>query len=268
MGVIEQLSRTTAEPQSAAVIQCCAATPSKRRKRGRCMSRRRGQLGSVSKMGQWWTVRYWKDVPGQEERVYMRERICPTHGPGLLTASARKLRARQIIQASGADKPETLQASLASVCGTTFRQQSDVWLRSMRKRYIAPSTLRDWESCLSTWLLPTIGDLPLATIKRTVTQELIDKMVVGDLSPKSISNYFAVVKMVFTSCVDEDGVEMHPRNWRRMSLVIPQVNKRQQRRPCFTKDVMNHLANSLTVERKMRMRLSFAVRQVLELVKH
>jgi len=123
----------------------------------------------------------------------------------------------------------------------------------VRKRDIAPSTLRDWENCLNTWLLPSIGDLPLATIKRTVTQELIDKMVDGNLSAKSVSNYFAVVKMVFTSCVDEDGVEMHPRNWRRMSLVIPQVNKRQQRRPCFTKEVMNHLANSLTVERKMRM---------------
>jgi integrase len=183
----------------------------------------------------------------------MREKICPTHGPALLTASARKLRARQLIEASGADKPETLQASIASVSGTTFRQQSNVWLRSMRKRDIAPSTLRDWESCLSAWLLPTIGDLPLATTKRTVTQELIDKMVAGDLSPKSISNYFAVVKMVFASAVDEDGQEMHPRNWRKMSLVIPKVNKRQQRRPCFTKEVMNKLANSRTIKPKMRM---------------
>jgi integrase len=53
--------------------------------------------------------------------------------------------------------------------------------------------------------------------------------------------------------VDEDGMETYPRNWRKMGLVIPKVNRRKQRRPCFTKDVMNHLANSLTVERKMRM---------------
>jgi integrase len=240
-------------------IKVHASTPPMRRKRGRCMSRRRGQTGSISKNGSWWTVRFWMDVPGQEERVYRREKICPTSGPGLLTVSARKRKAKEIIEASGADKPETLQASIVSVCGTTFRQQSETWLRGVEKRDVAPSTLSDWECCLNAWLLPTtingtpFGDLSLAVIKRTVAQELIDKMVAGDLSPKTISNYFQVVRMVFSSCVDEDGQELYPRNWRRMGLVIPKVNRRKQRRPCFTKDVMNHLANSLTVERKMRM---------------
>jgi integrase len=189
----------------------------------------------------------------------MREKICPTHGPGLLTASARKRKAKEIIETSGADKPETLRASLASVSGTTFRQQSDTWLRSMRKRDVAPSTLYDWEGCLNAWLLRTtingtpFGDLPLAAIKRTVAQELIDKMVAGGLSPKSISNYFQVVRMIFSSCVDEDGQELYPRNWKKMGLIVPRVNKKKQRRPCFTKEVMNHLANSLTVKPQMRM---------------
>ena len=223
------------------------------------MSRRRGQEGSISKQGSWWTVRFWMDVPGQEQRVYMREKICPTHSRGLLTASARKRRAREIIEASGADKAETLQASIASVNGVTFRQQSEAWLRSVRKRDVAPSTLRDWQSCLNTWLLSTrisgtpFGDFPLATIKRTAAQELIDQMVAAGLSPKSISNYLQAMRMVFSSCIDEDGQELYPRNWKKMGLIIPKVNKKQQRRPCFTKDVMNHLANSPTIVRKMRM---------------
>jgi hypothetical protein len=54
------------------------------------------------------------------------------------------------------------------------------------------------------------GDLPLATIKRTIAQELIDAMVAGGLSPKSISNYFQVVRMVFSSSVDDDGQELYP----------------------------------------------------------
>jgi hypothetical protein len=223
------------------------------------MSRRRGQTGSISKNGKWWTVRFWKDVPGQEERVYMREKICPTSGPGLLTASARKRRAKEIIAASGADKLETVQESIASVSGTTFRQQSDAWLRTMKKREVAPSTLYNWENCLGTWILPTnifgklFGDLYLADIKKTVTQELIDQMVAGGLSPKSIQNYFQAVKMVFSSCVNEDGEELYPRNWKKMGLVIPKVNKKKQRRPSFTRDVMNYLANSPTIKPKMRM---------------
>jgi integrase len=189
----------------------------------------------------------------------MREKLCPSCGPRLLTASARKLKAKEVIEASGANKPEALRESIASVCGLTFRQQSDTWLRSVRKRDVAPSTLNDWEGCLKTWLLPTtingtpFGDLPLSAIKRTVTQELIDKMVVGELSPKTTSNYFQVVRMVFSSCVDEDGQELHARNWKRMGLILPKVNKKEQRRPCFTKEVMNHLANSTTIKPQIRM---------------
>ena len=119
------------------------------------MSRRRGQTGSISKMGNWWTVRYWIDVPGQEQRVYKREKICPTFGPDLLSASERKRRAKEIIEASGADKPETLRASVSTVRSTTFREQSETWLRAMEKRDVAPSTLSDWERCLDTWILPT-----------------------------------------------------------------------------------------------------------------
>jgi integrase len=48
-------------------------------------------------------------------------------------------------------------------------------------------------------------------------------------------------------------METYPRNWRQMGLVISKVNRRKQRRPYFTKDAMNPLANSLAVERKMRM---------------
>jgi integrase len=240
------------EVQTAAGVIIPAATPPRRR-RGRSMSRRRGQKGSISRQGRWWTVRFWIDVPGQEQRAYRRERICPTSGPGFLGISARKRKAREIIDAAGADKPETLQASIASVSGTTFRQQSETWLRTTRKRDIAPSTLRDWESCLNTWLLPIIGDLSLETIKRTVTQDLIDRMVAGGLSAKSISNYFQIVRLVFSSCVNEDGQELHPRNWKKMGLIIPLVNKKQQRRPCFTRDAMNHLANSPTIKAQMRM---------------
>jgi integrase len=199
------------------------------------------------------------DTPGQEDRIYMREKICPVFGPGVLTASARERKAKEIIAASGANKEETLNKAVASVPGVTFGQQSDTWLSTMRKRKAAPSTLYNWKNCLDTWILPTdingtpFRNLPLASIKKTVAQELIDQMVAGDLSPKSIQNYFQVVKMVFSSCVNEDGEEIYPRNWKKMGLVIPKVIKKKQRRPCYTVEVMNYLANSLTIKPQMRM---------------
>ena len=159
---------------------------------------------------------------------------------------------RKIIAASGADKEQTLKEAVASVLGTAFGQQSETWLSIMKKRKVAPSTLYNWKNCLDTWILPAdikgplFRDLPLASIKKTVAQELI-------LSPKSIQNYFQVVKMVISSCVNEDGEEIYPRNWKEMGLVIPKVTKKKQRRPCFSVEVMKHLANSLTIKPQMRM---------------
>lgn len=223
------------------------------------MSRRTGQSGHVEVSGKWYVVRYWKDVIGTHRRMHMSTKICPISGPGLLSASARKRKARELVAASGADKEETLEASIASVLGTTFRQQAETWLRKMEKRDTAPSTILNWGNCLSTWILPAdilgtqFGDLPLASIKKTVAQELVDHMVAGKLAPKSIQNYFQVVKMIFSSCVNEDGEEIYPRNWRKMDLTIPKINKKKQRRPCFTRQVMNHLASSQAIKPKMRM---------------
>jgi hypothetical protein len=113
------------------------------------------------------------DKSGQEDRIYMREKICPISGPGLLTASARERKAKEIIAASGADKEQTLNEAEASVLGTTFRRQSETWLSIMGKRKAAASTLYNWKNCLDMWLLPTdvngtlFGDLPLASIKKT-----------------------------------------------------------------------------------------------------
>jgi integrase len=223
------------------------------------MSRRRGQTGSIGINGKWWTVRFWMDVPGQADRVYMREKICPVTGPGLLTASARVRKAKEIIAASGADEEQTFRKAVISDSTILFRQQAETWLSTMRKRKAAPSTLYNWKNCLDTWILfadingAVFGDLPLASIKKTVAQRLIDQMVAGGLSPKSVQNYFQVVKMVFSSCVDEDGEEVHFRNWKKMGLVIPRVVKKKQRRPCFTVEVMNHLANSPAIKPHMRM---------------
>jgi hypothetical protein len=81
------------------------ATPAKR-KRGKSLSRRTGQKGHVEKSGRWFVLRFWKDIPGQEQRALVRERICPISGPGRLSKAKLKERAKEIIEASGADSVE------------------------------------------------------------------------------------------------------------------------------------------------------------------
>ena len=70
--------------QSHPVIVIDQAAPAKR-KRGKSLSRRTGQDGHIEKSGRWFVVRFWRDIPGQEQRAHVRERVCPISGPGLLS---------------------------------------------------------------------------------------------------------------------------------------------------------------------------------------
>jgi hypothetical protein len=42
------------------------------------MSRRSGQNGCIQEDGNWYVVRFWKDVAGQQKRQRVRARICRT----------------------------------------------------------------------------------------------------------------------------------------------------------------------------------------------
>ena len=58
--------------------------------------------GYIEQKGNAYYVRFWMDVPGQEERKHMSVRLCSVRGPGKLTKSERERKAREVIAASGA----------------------------------------------------------------------------------------------------------------------------------------------------------------------
>jgi hypothetical protein len=146
MTVKESESPVTSQSHDANVA---GATP--RERRGKSMSRRRGQLGHEEKSGNWYVVRFWMDVPGREQRELKRERICPVTGPGSLTPSERLRRRREIIGASGADSVEHFERVQAINYGMTFRKQAEQWLSQMKNRKrepLAASTYKTWRSCV------------------------------------------------------------------------------------------------------------------------
>jgi integrase len=210
------------------------------------MSRRRGQNGQIVISGKWYRVRFWIDVRGQETRVHRSERICPVSGSGLLSRSERERRAREIIAASGADSEELFNKVVKQEDAVTFREQATLWLKRIqtrRRNPVASSTIETWQSCLTKWLNPNIGDITLAEVHNAALKSLVNKMTVGGLSPKSISNYAQVVKMVVASAVDEEGEETYPRKWNHEFIDMPVVEKEKQNAPCFSSEVMTGLAS-------------------------
>ena len=225
------------------------ATPEKRTGR-KSMSRRSGQNGCIQEDGNWYVVRFWKDVAGQEKRQRVRERICPISGPGKLLESERKRRAKEIIAASGADTAAHFERVVRSNHGITFRERAEIWLEEMKNRKrkpVAPSTLENWERCLRNWLNPNIGDMPLDSIGNLALRNLGATMVKGGLGASAIRSYTNAVKMVVASAVNEEGDALYPRKWNHDFIDLPEDKNPKQ--PTLTGEVVTAIVG--TPKRKL-----------------
>lgn len=211
------------------------------------MNRRVGQNGSVfvksnCKLGRCEHPRalcpkygrYWKDVPGQHERVRV---VIPF---GKVTKSVAQRKLREHIQSTQVDSVETFNEVTAPVA--TFSEQAKWWLREIREGRIvsrkdrAPikaATVAGYESAVN-WLNGSLGSLPLADIKNAVAKQLILRMRAASFSDKTMVNYFQVVRTVVASAVSKEGEQLYPRNWNFQFIGLPIVDERKQTKPSLT----------------------------------
>jgi integrase len=204
------------------------------------MSRRSGQNGYIEKKGNAYHVRFRLDVPGQEARVFKSVRICPVDGPGKLNKFELKRRAQEIVAQFGANSEATFREAEAVNLGTTFKEQAVRWLEDLqmrKRRPIKPRTADAWAGYLA-YINVQIGEMPLASVNNLAVKELIAKMAAEEkkgrprFSPKSISNYVQVVKMVVGSAVNDEGEEIYPVKWNHDFMDLPEV--KDQKTPAFT----------------------------------
>ena len=220
------------------------------------MSRRKGQNGSIERSGKWYVVRWWMDVPGQEERKHMRARVCPISGPGLLSRSELERRGREIIAASGADTVEYFNRVVKQQASTVlrFKEQAQNWLEHLRNRKrkpVAPGTIEDWEGILKNWINPNIGDCPVGDVNNGALKRLVALMSKAGLSPKSIENYVQVPKMVVASVIDDEGNQLYPRKWNHEFIDMPIVEQSEQNTPSVSGEIMTGLAKHPTPREQM-----------------
>ncbi|HEU5409171.1 MAG TPA: site-specific integrase [Nitrospira sp.] len=209
---------------------------------------RRGQVGVIEQSGKWYVVRFWKYPPGQD-RIHASEKICPISGEGFLTKGERRRKANEIVAASGVNNPQEFIAETVSV---TFRRQAAWFLNhamNRKRNPVKPATSQTWENCLDKWLNPNLGDLPLASVNNATVKGLVAKMNEAGLSPKSVSNYVGLVKLVVASAVDDNGEQLHMRRWNHEFIDLPLVEAQHQ--PTFTTDVMSKIIEKADGEFKV-----------------
>lgn len=211
------------------------ATPDKRK--GPSMARR-GQVGTIAVSGKWYVVRFWK-YPVSKDRVHASEKICLTDpkSEGYLSKGERRRKANEIVAASGVNDA---QQFIDTTVGVTFREQAKKFLNhsmNRKRNPVKPATSTTWQSCVDKWLNPNLGDLPLASIGNQTVKTLVAKMHASGLSPKTISNYIGLVKLVVASAIGEDGEELFPRKWNHDFLDLPFIEKQYQ--PTFSAETMS-----------------------------
>ena len=221
------------------------ATPIRRR--GKSLSRRIGQNGSVfvkstckegrcnhSKSACPKYGRFWKDVPGQHERIRV---VIPF---GAVTQSVAERKLREHIQSIGVNSPEQFIESTAPA--TTFKQQAKWWIDGMRegrivskkrRTKIKAATLANYESAVN-WLNTEIGEVLLADLKNEAGKKLVARMRVAKFSDKTMVNYFQVVRSVVGSAVSSEGEQIYARNWNFQFIGLPIVDEKKQNRPSLT----------------------------------
>jgi integrase len=178
--------------------------------------------------------RYWKDQPGQHERL----RVVVSLGSVTRTVAERNL--RDHIRKTQVDSPETFVEVTSPTI--TFRKQAQWWLDEMRagrivsrkkRAPIKPATLAGYQAAVN-WLNEAIGDKALADIKNEVAKQLVIKMRADSLADKTIVNYFQVVKAVVASAVSSEGEQLYPRNWNFHFIGLPVIDEKKQCKPSLT----------------------------------
>jgi len=131
-----------------------------------------------------------------------------------------------------------------------FREQAEIWLKQLQarnRRPIPETSVPSIRAALDNWLLPNLGDMPLAEVGNAALHGLVQKMI-GKLAPKSINTYVNMAKGIVESLLDADGEPVHKRTWNNNLIDLPLINKREQHRPTLEAAEISALIASCNAE--------------------
>jgi integrase len=118
--------------------------------------------------------------------------------------------------------------------GVSFREQSQLWLKDLatrRRKPVSPATLRTFGSYVRRLRL-MLGETRLTDINNGTLRRLVQRLDDEKLSPKTVNELVAVIKQVVASAVDDDGNQVHRREWNHSFIDLPVVSEQKQR--CVT----------------------------------
>lgn len=138
------------------------------------------------------------------------------------------------------------RSTVDSHSGSTFKQQSARWLNHSKNRKrspIKPATAVGYQSYLDNWLNPNLGDLPLSQVDNKAFKELVAKLAEAKLAPKTIVDIVGVAKLVVASARDDNGKQLHPREWNHDFMDLPVVKSNDQKTPTLEPEQVSDIVS-------------------------
>jgi integrase len=197
-----------------------AAVPN--RKRGKSMSRRFGQSGSVVKKSKMWHGRYYVDVAGQEQRKRMSVPLGPVSD---MTKSEARRKLMDMLHELGVNTAAHLER--ASCGATTFGQQAE-WFMENKIPLMKESSQQAMTYHLRKYLLPYFGHLAVAGIDGKRVQEFITELTHIPLAPSTIMTIYGTLRVV-----------VGKKTWRDWDVSMPRQERKEQR--YFTPEEMEQI---------------------------
>jgi integrase len=227
-------------------IVCVVTVPSQRDRRS--MSRRRGQRGSTTVVGEKYVGRYWADIPGSEKRVRKAVEI------GSIQEMTRSEAIRWLanhIEEQGVNSEAHLARSQSSL--VTFGDAAELW-RTRQLIGCGKASSQSSMGCeLRKHVVPLLRDIPLEEVNDyPLIRELIatwreEEREDGEVgySYKYIKNLFGHIRAVYNFYRDETAQKGKPKiegwfvKWKRVAPPKPI----EEEQPSFSASVTATIVN-------------------------
>jgi integrase len=125
------------------------------------------------------------------------------------------------------------RGELRSPTRTTVSEAAEAWLERVKGgmilsrsgRPFKPSTVREYESDLRTYVLPAVGHRRLADVQRRDVQAIADKMLGEAWEPSTIRNAINPLRSIYRRAIKDGDVTINPTS----DLELPAVQTRRER---------------------------------------
>jgi integrase len=207
------------------------------------MSRQTVQNGSKEYIeGGWWKFRTQVYVAGQDKRIPINFRLCPSEGPGALNKYQREALKRTLI----AEHILKYAEALASESTVTVEQQGKILLDSLSRRSRRPVTagcLRQYDCAMRLHINPIIGNYPVSAIFNPQLKLVIDSLMNKGYAASTINFTITVAKAIIGSAVDSrTGVALYLRHVNTHLIDLPLRDPNTQNTPMFSHEILTGLA--------------------------